>query len=306
MNFKFLKTTLMFVLGINLVACGGGNHSQSNEGNLEIEKTIVIGFKSVVGDEEISCSEEISALGSPAVSASISDFRFFVSEFEVTTVQGETLPLELQDNDFQANGVALLDFEDASGSCGNGTAAMNSEVIGTLSLMEGDSITGIQFRVGVPESVNHSDTTSAPSPLNLSSLHWNWAAGYKFMRLDVNPSGGVLKSDETTAATFNFHLGSTACTGDPTQDEMVGCAKPNRPEIVLSDFNPDTDVVVFDFGTLMSGNNLSQDENNPVGCMSFPNDPECEAIFTRLGLNYATGMASGEQTVFSTLKRIAD
>lgn len=301
MKFIHLKMILVMVFAANLIACGGSDNSESSQGNIKIEKFVDVEFRAMVGDEEISCSEEIAALGTPAVSATISDFRFFVSDFEVITEQGETLPLDLQDNDFQAEGVTLLDFEDATGSCGNGTAALNSEVIGNVSLAEGDSIKGIQFKVGLPDAVNHSDTTTAPSPLNLTALHWNWAAGYKFMRLDVNPSGGVLKSDETTAATFNFHLGPTACNGDPTQGETVSCAKSNRPQVVLSDFDPGDDVVVFDFGALMSGIDLSQDESGRVGCMSFPDDAECGAIFSRLGLSYESGETSGTQSVFSTL-----
>lgn len=52
-----------------------------------------------------------------------------------------------QDGAWQLGDLALLDFEDASGACANGTAGMNTTLRGTVP--EGE-YTGLSFTIGVP------------------------------------------------------------------------------------------------------------------------------------------------------------
>ncbi len=41
---------------------------------------------------------------------------------------------------------------------------------------------GLEFKIGVPETLNHIDPLTAVSPLNYTDMHWHWASGYKFFR----------------------------------------------------------------------------------------------------------------------------
>lgn len=90
----------------------------------------------------------------------------------------------------QRAGLALLDFEDKTGTCANGTEEVNTELRGTA---PAGTYTGAKFSVGVPDSENFKDPATAPSPLNLSELFWSWASGYKFARIDgkVLPAMGM-------------------------------------------------------------------------------------------------------------------
>ena len=75
---------------------------------------------------------------------------------------------------------ALLDFENATGGCVNGTPDVNDRVTGTA---PAGHYTGLRFTLGVPFNKNHTDLTTQPSPLNLTALAWVWNAGRKFARL---------------------------------------------------------------------------------------------------------------------------
>jgi uncharacterized repeat protein (TIGR04052 family) len=134
-------------------------------------------------------------------------------------------------------------------------------------------VSGLRFRVGVPESLNHKDASTAPSPLNLSALFWSWNAGYKFIRLDGQTTG------QPTG--YSFHLGSTGCTGDP-----VACGSPAQFEVALDSFDPAFQVVVADVAALFSGSDL--DANSPStapGCQGSPSsDADCGPLFERVGL----------------------
>jgi hypothetical protein len=61
----------------------------------------------------------------------------------------------------------------------------------------------LSFVVGVPSLVrdkdgkdvvlNHSNFATAPAPLDLQSMSWNWQAGRKFIKIEVDPEGGVTR-----------------------------------------------------------------------------------------------------------------
>ena len=57
----------------------------------------------------------------------VSDFRFFVSGVSLVSASGETVPVSLtQDGKWQNGTVALLDFEDGTATCSNGTNASHN------------------------------------------------------------------------------------------------------------------------------------------------------------------------------------
>jgi uncharacterized repeat protein (TIGR04052 family) len=172
--------------------------------------------------------------------------------------------------------------------------------------------TGIKFRIGVPQSINHDELTAHASPLNKSALYWDWAMGHIFFSavsrtmIDIAEDDGGVDDDSgvddadggTEPSDFNTHfthVGATGCDGDPTGGEPVTtCTNPNRAEITLSDFDHVSQTIIADFAQVKRGSDVAAN----IGCHSFTANT-CTSPFLRLGLSYATGEASGlTQTVF--------
>lgn len=202
---------------------------------------------------------------------------------------GVEVPITLvQDEVWQYQDVALLDFEDGTGACStNGNSAINTRIVGTVPEPEDgggvgdDEYQGLVFDLGVPYELNHLDVTAVPSPLNVMAMYWAWAIGHKFVRIDLVTGDGA----------WNIHLGSQQCDSPeaPSAPPASGCAKPNRPRIALADFRPGEDTVVLDIAALVAGSNLSADAGAP-GCQSFPGDvDECTELFPAFGLSFESG-----------------
>ena len=284
---------------------------------------VTIQFAGTVGDDSFACGEtyRLGAADSPVTPL---DFRLYVSEVALIDAAGEAVPLVLeQDGQWQHQNVALLDFEDKTGGCVNGTTDTRSQVVGAVPAGE---YSGLRFTVGVPFALNHIDSTLAPSPLNLTSMWWNWNFGYKFVRLDFDavadvasanltgPQDTSAKREVDTASgetgdgtdngetarsqAFSIHIGSVGCQMDSAQ-APVRCAQPNQAEVVLTGFDPTQDVVVADLAALLADTNLSENQpDTAVGCMSSPEDSDCSGIMQNLGLPFQEEPA-GEQTFFS-------
>jgi uncharacterized repeat protein (TIGR04052 family) len=240
-------------------------------------------FRAKAGDQLARCGETYAAFGESGTEpAELLDLRFYVHDVALETSEGELVPVEIVDEaPWQSSGVALLDFEDATGGCSNGTAATRDFVAGVAP--EGE-YAAVRFTVGVPFELNHLDVTTAPSPLNLTRLYWNWRGGYVFLRVDLQTA----PEDETTPAGFHVHLGSTGCVSDSaTEAPEEECAHPNRPTIRLEGFDPEESVVVLDVAALVEGIDLGVNtEGTALGCMSGPSDPECLVPMTSLGLPF--------------------
>jgi uncharacterized repeat protein (TIGR04052 family) len=202
------------------------------------------------------------------------------------------------DGEWQLEGSALLDFEDASGGCSeNTTAETNTTVRGTVAAGQ---YTGVRFDLGLPFEQNHLSADQASPPLNTTAMFWSWAAGYKFVKIDIandNPAPGNR---------WNFHLGSQGCDngdGGPTMPPGAECARPSRPAIDLAGFDPLTGTIVLDAAALYEGVDVTADTPmSAPGCMSFmPDVNECVNLFPNLGLDWATGACDNDcadQTAF--------
>ncbi len=271
-------------------------------------QAITLRFEAKVGDQDFACGESYSGLGAEDTEVMATDFRFYVSDISLIDASGEVVPLELeQDGKWQYETVALLDFEDRSGPCANGTPETRDQVVG--SVPAGD-YQGLQFTLGVPFDLNHADATLAPSPLNLTSMWWNWQGGYKFVRIDLEPTMAMMDREEgaeaeeasadhgdhgrshgehgeshSEASGFLIHLGSTGCQVPEGEQQPTACSNPNRTQIIFEDFDLEQDVVIADLTALVSGSDLTsnQPETAP-GCMSGPEDLDCGMIFSSLGL----------------------
>ena len=234
------------------------------------EREVTLRFDARAGAQPLRCGTPVDGLGTSATRYDLKDLRFYVHDVALLTADGEAHPVSLtSDGTWQSSKVALLDFEDRSGECLNGTEQMRDVVVGTVA---DEDFTALRFRVGVPSELNHDDASVAPAPLNLTSLFWDWRAGYKFIRLDGKTAG--------MPTGHNFHLGSTGCSGSPAT-----CEQANVPEVTLTSFDPDAQVVVFDVAELFGDSNLDEDDGTSPGCMGSPSgDPDCLPLFKRLGL----------------------
>lgn len=294
---------------------GGSLLSQSQAAEMQ---SVTLNFEGMVGEQPFSCTESYR-LGTAETMAMPTDFRLYLSDVALIDAEGNAVPLTLeQDGKWQYDTVALLDFEDRTGTCANGTPETRTQVVGTVPT--GD-YQGVQFTVGVPFDLNHDDATLAPSPLNLTSLWWNWRGGYKFLRVDLEthnmsaelpaqPKGEGHSghgSDITHtgdpghgagATGFAIHLGSTGCQAEGDNLQPTSCLNPNRADIVLSEVDPATDTIAVDLAALVQSNDLSANvPNTPPGCMSAPEDGDCMGIMHNLGLGF-DGEPSSGQTVF--------
>ena len=268
---------------------------------------VTLRFTAHVGDQPFDCGETYE-LGSMSTPTRVSDFRFYVSDLHLVDQAGNPVPLELeQDGQWQFETVALLDFEDRSGACVNGTLDTRDVVVGTAPA--GDYV-GLQFRLGIPFELNHGDAVLAPSPLNLTSLWWNWRGGYKFVRIDLAPSQPQAGLDSSTLMAssqllshssghshghdhggspnqgFAIHLGSTECqAAEGEQQPTQPCQHPNLVEVEFPSFDPVTDVVVADLAALVAETDVTTNQpDTPSGCMSGRDDSDCDPILSHFGI----------------------
>ena len=244
------------------------------------ETPVEVAFVVSAGDTDWECGRTLS-IGSAPANFELEDLRFYVHGVALVRADGESVLLATaNDGTWSRNGVTLLDFEDATGPCGSGNSGVNRSVVGTVP--DGD-YTGLSFVLGVPFSENHQDAGVAEAPLSYSAMFWGWQGGYKFLRLDGSTAAGNGN---------RIHLGSTGCEG--AIGNIAGCANENRVTVQIDEFDVANDTVVFDLGALFAGYDLEENtENTPLGCMSTPDDPDCDGLFEALGLGGSPQSAFG-------------
>jgi len=249
---------------------------------------IVLNFRAMVGERAFACGETYSGIGTSSADIVPSDFRFYVHDIRLVTSGGDEVPLSLEQDGLWQNGdVALLDFENRVRPCNTGTSPIHTSVRG---MVPPGVYTGVRFALGVPFARNHLDTATSPSPLNLSGMFWSWQDGYKFLRID------------TAFDNFRMHLGSTGCFYEEP-GILGGCARPNRPQISLSSFDPTRSVIVADLAALLAESDLDVNQpNTPPGCMSDPGDGDCTSLFRNLGLSFTDGSPTPQTQKFFRLE----
>lgn len=250
-------------------ACGDDGEENAQPQNVEIA------FQALVGDAPFACGQDYTGLGTTNETLTPSDLRFYVSNVRLLGANGQEVPVELdQDGAWQFENVALLDFEDGTGPCENGTSQINRTVKGNVPAGE---YSGVVFDLGVPADINHSDSATMPSPLNLTAMWWSWQGGYKFLRVEGKTTG---------LDGWRLHLGSTACMGEP--GESINCMNANRAQVRFeSGYSPQSKITL-NLKTLLAESDLSKDDGGAVGCMSAPDDMECGPIFKALGIGNQT------------------
>ena len=262
-----LAAPLLFALG----ACGGG-------GDAPGRRAVSIEFAARVAGQPFACASTFAGLGTSRTMVRPVDFRLYVYDVALVTRDGAEVALVLeQDGVWQRDGLALLDFEDGTGSCATGSPETNVALRGTAP--DRGDYAGLRFRLGVPEAMNHLDAATALAPLNVPGMWWSWKGGYKFVRLDLETEAG---------APYYFHMGATTCEGTP--NEGFACAYGNRADVSLDGFEPGVSRVVLDVADLYADSDLARQPDMTTdfvpGCMAFAGDPECPAVFDKLGLPF--------------------
>ncbi|MGI9271938.1 MAG: MbnP family copper-binding protein [Woeseiaceae bacterium] len=254
---------IVFLLATVLAACG------------EQELRVQIPFGAVYKGAKIDCESE----GGPQ----LSDLRFYASEIELIDAAGDSYAIKLDsDSIWQHADVVLLDLENGSGGCANGTIDINSEIRGSVADRDYRSL---QFTLGVPFELNHRDPLLAEAPLDDAAMHWHWRGGYKFLR------AGLRNANDS----FWIHLGSTGCQG--TIQDITHCNAPNRVSVQIDDFVPGRDVVIIDLAEIPGVDELA--DGDASDCSSGPAESSCINAFAAFGLDHATGKTNSEQRVFT-------
>jgi len=302
-----LKKSLHLIsLTALLSACGGGGDSGPAPAPVPSgPRSINLDFVATSGGTPVRCGTEVPGLGSGAVAAQIKDFRFYVANVQLLKADGTKQALTLGANDDwnltkDGHTLSLVDLEDGTGACAGGTAAMNARISGTV---PAGSYVGVELTVGVPPTLNHTDTVAAPRPLDVTAMAWSWQSGRKFAKIEVTDPAGA--TGNWTSKTFNVHLGSTGCTGNPAVGEIVSCSAPNRMVFALSSFNPDSQRIAVDLKELLAGNDITRNGGGAAGCMSGTTDPECPKVFDALALQLGSGVpvVGGQQRLFKAVAR---
>jgi uncharacterized repeat protein (TIGR04052 family) len=242
---------------------------------------IEIPFEARIGGQPFSCRSAFGIETDGSAQLVANDLRFYVHNVELIDATGKAVAVTLTpDGVFQNMSLALLDFEDGTGSCENGTAATHTSITGTVP--PGD-YRALRFSLGVPFPLNHADPAVADPPLNLGRMHWGWQAGYKFLRFEAADAKGH---------GVRFHLGSTGCEG--TIGHINRCARPNRPVVELQGFAVGRSRVVVQLESLLS----DFDGDRTRSCMSDFDAADCRPMFAAVGIDAASGGATGVQGLF--------
>jgi hypothetical protein len=121
-------------------------------------------------------------------------------------------------------------------------------------------------------------------------MSWGWLQGYRFLMAEVTAVGAPGAPD-TPVGSALLHLGSTACSGNPSAGSIV-CTKPNRNRVRLTEFAPDVDVVVVDIAALFEGTDLEQ----VTTCHS--SGEQCAPLLERVGIDPDDGAAMDGQALY--------
>jgi uncharacterized repeat protein (TIGR04052 family) len=281
-----------YVVGFTLAGCDdaeGGGDAQA-DASVEMQD-IELHFEARVGDARAACGQTYSGLGKNQRSLALADMRWYVYDLKLIDERGNAVSVTLPDDEkVQWEQVALLDFEDDSAACENGSADTNSVVRGKVPAGE---YQGISFGVGMPPELSHGNPATQKAPLTIQALAWNWRLGHKFLRIDLalEPDG------DKPGGGFEVHLGATGCSG---QQGSYSCERENTPSIELDHFDSERDKIVFDLAPVLADVALLASEvPGPLaGCTSEHDDPDCEPILASFGLDLQTGKPTTEQRVF--------
>ena len=282
----------LFALALPLLAaCADNSPTAPDTG----PKPVTIKFAARVGTQPFVCGQSYTGLGTTASTASATEFMMYVSDVKLLTAAGTEVPVTLtQDNKWQLENIALIDFAagGAGTDCANASAETNVQVVGTVP--GGATYTGIRYTLGLPFARNHGDATTAAGPLSATTMFWSWNGGYKALRLDLRSTG--------IPTGWVVHLGSTGCTPTGSATTVpTSCTARNVMTYTLNNFNASTQTIVADVATFLAASNLDINQGGPAGCMSGTTDNDCAPIFAAFGLPFNGGATPSAQSLFRVI-----
>jgi len=238
------------------------------------DATVSIPFTANFGGQQVGCER-------PQDLFQMTDLRFYVYQPTLHRDDGTSVSIELNENGrWQHDELVLIDLEDGSGDCRNGTPDANNLITGKVPAGDYQSLT---FSIGVPFERNHADPLTALIPLDDSTMHWHWRSGYKFLRAGFS----------TANDGFWIHLGSAGCKG--TVRNIESCRFSNRFDVALDDFQLGDEIAV-DFSALLSTS--SSMDGMQSDCSSGPAEESCREPFAVFGIDFDTGEQVSEQKMF--------
>lgn len=237
----------------------------------------------MIGDEPAQCGRSYGKWGK---TFGLADARLYLSQIELLRRDSMVWePLELEENQWQSQGVVLLDFEDGQGDCADfGTQSVNMQLLGRVPAGE---YVGLRFSVGLPTGQNHIDPTNARGPLAEPGMFWTWQGGYKFAKVDVKVESAL----SSAPVRNNLHLGSTGCASPaPMMAPSAPCLRPNLAQITLFPFDFRTQRLELALDALLMPA-LTQGHARSPNCMGGPEEPaHCDTIVRNFGLDPRTGI----------------
>lgn len=314
-----LKITLLALL-INCNAVPGSKDDSKD--NMKMFSALIIATGTSVlnfrldsgTQKDVSCTTTNLASTTETVSGSsnvtLKDARFYVYDVNLLRADGSKQPFTLvpdgtYQNSYTSNGttysVGLIDFADKSNDCsagtmevlygsGKNTADTNKKLVGYPVY---GSFTGVEFKVGLPASLNNLQSDTQTAPLSNTGMYWSWASGYKYMKLEF--------LHKTTNAAVSWHNGSSSCTGSYGS---IACTYQNVSTVSITNTSGFTssNVIAFNIRDLTTNTDTSASGvscmNGPQGTMMGANS-NCATMGSNMGIKSDGTTTTSTQRAFS-------
>src|SRR5688572_22888631 len=278
---------------------------------------VTIGFEARLGSEPFDCGGA-HQLGTPPSEVRPSLLRLFVSDVSLLDAGGNVARLLLEPNAWQDNSaehnVALLDFEDGSENCRFGDEDTRTAVTGWAP--PDFAASGLSFRIGVPDALNHDDAGLAAPPLNRPGMWFSARDGHVGLRLELDTVNADSHreptiDDRTAPGGWQLWLAQTVVPApyprgvDPAvalegNCGDVPCPGDRWPLVSLDPFDVSRDTLVLDLAALLEGVDFTRTEFDALPRPGFE-DPSASTITNYPMPDYAPGFfmerVDGEGTV---------
>lgn len=216
------------------------------------------------------------------------EVSFYVHDLYLINSEGQRKALILEAGPWQNETVALLHLANKV----NGS--QNKQLLGYVQAQ--DQFTALEFKLGVPFTLNHNFPLRAETPLNNSSMFWSWQQGYKFLRIDVG------SNTNDGGDSWSFHLGSTGCySASSVRPPAEPCRQANITSVHLP-LNPGTSQSINNIQvSLASLAMISAAQENLICTGNYKQTESCSLMLREIGLNAETGACENScrnQTLF--------
>ncbi|MDB4976078.1 MAG: hypothetical protein JWN48_4419 [Myxococcaceae bacterium] len=299
---------LALLLGLSLAlgaGCGAADKAAPKQ-------RVELAFVARVGDADFACGQSYM-LGTPATAVQGNDLRLYVYDVALVRADGSKVAVQLDtDGKWQAQGVALLDFEDGSSSCSGGTPERNLKLVGSVE--DHGDYTGLHFRIGVPSELNHLDSAKQPAPLNVPAMFWSWQDGHIFLASEWKTPINFGWQFRVSESTYESDDG---CKG--SHSSGYHCPNSFQPIVDLAVFDAGKDTVKLDLGRLFAQIDFTRTDFAPLtqlpsadaaangsldyqpGCHTDEWDAECIPLYSVLGVDYLhRGLPDASKQTFAS------